>query len=109
MSEYYNESPLQILVTKTRDLAQETPNSSRALGKALLTMMETFLDHAGWDHIDDAAARANGNFIAEYITGVETPGIAGTSRELENILLKNFRVEFIMFNGQKPRTKYYTK
>jgi hypothetical protein len=80
MSEYYNESPLQILVTKTRDLAQETPNSSRALGKALVTMMETFLDHAGWDHIDDAAARANGNFLAEYTTGVETPGNAGVGK-----------------------------
>ena len=40
-------------------------------------MMETFLEHAGWDHIGDAAARANGNFLAEYTTGVETPGNAG--------------------------------
>ena len=43
-------------------------------------MMETFLDHAGWDHIGDAAARANGNFLAEYTTGVETPGNAGVGK-----------------------------
>ena len=49
-------------------------------GKFWVTMMETFLDHAGWDHIGDAAASANGNFLAEYTTGVETPGNAGVGK-----------------------------
>ena len=42
--------------------------------------METFLDRVGWDQIGPAAAKADANFLAEYKTGVETPGNAGVAK-----------------------------
>ena len=39
--------------------------------------MENFIDCVGWTPIGPAAARADANFLAEYKTGVETPGNAG--------------------------------
>jgi hypothetical protein len=46
----------------------------------VLVAMENFLDRVGWAPIEPAAARANVNFLAEYKTGVETPGNAGVAK-----------------------------
>ena len=42
--------------------------------------MENFIEVVGWAPIGPAAAKADGNFIAEYTTGVETPGNAGVGK-----------------------------
>jgi hypothetical protein len=40
----------------------------------------SFIDRVGWTPIGPAAARADANFLAEYKTGVETPGNAGVAK-----------------------------
>ena len=42
--------------------------------------METLIDCVGWAPIEPAAAKADANFLAEYKTGVETPGNAGVAK-----------------------------
>ena len=56
----------------SRGIAHEHPR--------VLVAMETFLDRVGWDQIGPAAAKADANFLAEYKTGVETPGNAGVAK-----------------------------